>query len=339
MAFDGITTKAIVDELQNIIGSKIDKIHEPDKNTIILGLYLNGKNYALNICIDSHNCRINLTTHQKENPLVAPNFCMLLRKHLLGGKISEITMQGLERVVKISIETINEFNEIEAKTLIIELMGKHSNVILTNQEEKIIDSMRHIDSRNSYREILPSRIYVFPKSDKLAFEKIKDFNEFNEKISNIEEQDLAKTISSTFTGISFSFAESAVKNRTKEQIYNYIKKLIQNSSNSKFMPIHKNDKISDYALQYVEQKLNNFELNFFIDDFYFERETRENFNNYKELYLGPVLTTKNDDLFKKKCNKELTTLKLILKNINSGHYLYRLKIKRNIKILEDVLKH
>ena len=61
--------------------------------------------------------------------------------------------------------------------------------------------------------------------------------------------------------------------------------------------------------------------------------------SYKELYLGPVLTTKNDDLFKKKCNKELTTLKLILKNINSGHYLYRLKIKRNIKILEDVLKH
>ena len=65
MAFDGITTKAIVDELQNIIGSKIDKIHEPDKNTIILGLYLNGKNYALNICIDSHNCRINLTSERK----------------------------------------------------------------------------------------------------------------------------------------------------------------------------------------------------------------------------------------------------------------------------------
>lgn len=281
MAFDGVTTKAIVDELQNIIGSKIDKIHEPDKNTIILGLYLNGKNYALNICIDSHNCRINLTTHQKENPLVAPNFCMLLRKHLLWGKISEITMQGLERVVKISIETINEFNEIETKTLIIELMGKHSNVILTNQEEKIIDSMRHIDSRNSYREILPSRIYVFPKSDKLDFEQIKDFNDFNQKISNTEEQDLAKAISSTFTGISFSFAESVVKNRTKEQIYNYIKKLIQNSSNSKFMPIYKNDKISDYVLQYAEQKLNNFELNFFIDDFYFERETRENFNNYK----------------------------------------------------------
>ena len=90
MAFDGIVTKAIVTELQEIIGSKIDKIHEPDRNTIVLGLYSNGKNYALNICIDSHNCRINLTTHQKENPLVAPNFCMLLRKNLIGLKLKNI---------------------------------------------------------------------------------------------------------------------------------------------------------------------------------------------------------------------------------------------------------
>ena len=110
MAFDGIVTKSIVKEMQNIIGSKIDKIYEPDKNTIILGLYLNGKNYALNICIDSHNCRMNLTTHQKVNPLVAPNFCMLLRKHLIGGRIVDFSMLGLERLVEIKIETINEFN-------------------------------------------------------------------------------------------------------------------------------------------------------------------------------------------------------------------------------------
>lgn len=86
MAFDGITTKAIVDELQNIIGSKIDKIHEPDKNTIILGLYLNGKNYALNICIDSTQLQNKFNTHQKENPLVAPNFCMLIKKTFTWGK-------------------------------------------------------------------------------------------------------------------------------------------------------------------------------------------------------------------------------------------------------------
>ena len=117
MAFDGIVTKAIVTELQELVGSKIDKVHEPDKNTIVLGLYSQGKNYALNICIDAHNCRLNLTTHSKINPLVAPNFCMLLRKHLIGGRISNISMLGLERLVNIQIETINEFNEIEIKTL------------------------------------------------------------------------------------------------------------------------------------------------------------------------------------------------------------------------------
>ena len=166
MAFDGIVTKSIVSELQNIIGSKIDKIHEPDRNTIILGLYFQGKNYALNICIDAHNCRLNLTTHSKVNPLVAPNFCMLLRKHLIGGRILDISMQGLERIVNIQIETINEFNEIEVKTLIVELMGKHSNIILTKSNGMIIDAMRHISSTNSYREILPSRIYTLPKSNK-----------------------------------------------------------------------------------------------------------------------------------------------------------------------------
>ena len=160
MAFDGIVAKSIVTELQKIVGSKIDKIHQPDKNTIIIGLYLNGNNYALNTCIDSHNCRINLTTHQRTNPLVAPNFCMVLRKHLIGGRITEISMTGLERLVNIKIETINEFNEIEIKNLIIELMGKHSNIILTKSDKKIIDSMRHIDSTSSYREILPSRIYT-----------------------------------------------------------------------------------------------------------------------------------------------------------------------------------
>ena len=111
MAFDGIVTKAITHEFKNIlISGKIDKIHQPDKNTIVLGIYSNSVHYALNICIDAHNCRINLTTKSKQNPLVAPNFCMLLRKHLIGGKISNIEMYGLERLVKINIETINDFN-------------------------------------------------------------------------------------------------------------------------------------------------------------------------------------------------------------------------------------
>ena len=84
MAFDGIVTKAISSELQQLVGARIDKVFQPDKNTIILGFYLSGTNYALNICTNSQYYRINLTTHSKPNPLNAPNFCMLLRKNLIG---------------------------------------------------------------------------------------------------------------------------------------------------------------------------------------------------------------------------------------------------------------
>lgn len=284
MAFDGIVTKAIVTELQELVGSKIDKVHEPDKNTIVLGLYSQGKNYALNICIDAHNCRLNLTTHNKLNPLVAPNFCMLLRKHLIGGKISNISMQGLERIVNIEIETINEFNEIENKTLILELMGKHSNIILKNQNDIIIDAMRHIASNNSYREILPSRIYTLPQSNKYEFTKLSWPEEFGEKLEiDSTENDYAKKLSNTFTGISLSFAKSAVEQRELPEIYNYINEII-NSEKLKFEL-----EGSGYVLKLSDQEKEMFELNFFIDDFYFERETTEAFTNARNTMLRMIL--------------------------------------------------
>lgn len=284
MAFDGIVTKAIVTELQELVGSKVDKVHEPDRNTIVLGLYSQGKNYALNICIDAHNCRLNLTTHNKLNPLVAPNFCMLLRKHLIGGKISGISMQGLERIVNIEIETINEFNEIENKTLILELMGKHSNIILKNQNDIIIDAMRHIDSNNSYREILPSRIYTLLQSNKYEFTKLSGPEEFGEKLEiDSTENDYAKKLSNTFTGISLSFAKSAVEQRKLPEIYNYINEII-NSEKLKFEL-----EGSDYVLKLSDQEKEMFELNFFIDDFYFERETTEAFTNARNTMLRMIL--------------------------------------------------
>ena len=132
MAFDGITTKVIADELQSLAGARIDKVFQPNKNEIILGLYINGANYALEICIDSGNYRINLTTHSKANPQVAPNFCMLLRKHLIGLKLKNVITLGLERLVILDIEGFDEFEDVVSKKLIIELMGKHSNIILLN---------------------------------------------------------------------------------------------------------------------------------------------------------------------------------------------------------------
>lgn len=296
MAFDGIVTKSIVNELTPLIGGKIDKIYEPDKNTIILGIYSQGKNYSLNICIDARNCRINLTTHSRINPLVAPNFCMLLRKHLIGGRISNISMLGLERLINLEIDTINEFNEVETKTLIIELMGKHSNIILTNPSGTIIDSMRHISSTSSYREILPARTYTLPNSDKFDFTALKNFDDFYLKFCNTNFDDLSKSISNTFTGFSLSFVKSAINkcsisNTSKEQLeklYKYISKIVKNEFTLQFELIYKNDKVSDYVLVQGNSE-ENYNLNSFIDNFYFERETVETFTNYRNTILKMIL--------------------------------------------------
>ena len=301
MAFDGIVAKSIIKELDPLIGGKIDKIHEPDRNTIVLGIYSQGKNHSLNICIDARNCRINLTAHSRTNPLIAPNFCMLLRKHLIGGRISNISMLGLERLINIEIETINEFNEIEIKTLIIELMGRHSNIILTNSQNTIIDAIRHISSETSYREILPSRNYSLPNSDKFDFIAINNFDDFYIKLANTNFEDLAKTIPNAFTGFSLSFVKSAINkcdisNTSKqdlEKIYNYFSSIIKGTTPLSFELTQKND----YVL--VKGEYNTpYHLNTFIDDFYFSRETTERFINYRNTILKMIL-----DILKKYNNR------------------------------------
>lgn len=299
MAFDGIVTQAITHELKNdLIGGKIDKIHQPDKNTILLGIYSNSIHYALNICIDAHNCRINLTTNSKENPLVAPNFCMLLRKHLIGGKISTIEMYGLERLVKINIETINEFNEIEIKSLIIELMGKHSNIILINAKNIIIDSLRHIWATDTiYRDILPSRTYSFPTSEKLDYTKISDIYSIFQDNLNLSVEEFSKLFANTFNGFSLSFIKSALEkcNITtinKEnllKLQKYINNILTFPNNLYFTEVYKNNKLSDFTLSLGNNvTVEKFYLNKFIDNFYFSRETEETFNNCKNNALKLV---------------------------------------------------
>mgnify|MGYP004623955361 FL=1 len=299
MAFDGIVTKAITHELTNdLLGGKIDKIYQPDKNTILLGIYSNSIHYALNICIDAHNCRINLTTNSKENPLVAPNFCMLLRKHLIGGKISTIEMYGLERLVKINIETINEFNEIEIKSLIIELMGKHSNIILINDKNIIIDSLRHIFATDTiYRDILPSRTYSFPTSKKLDYTKISDIYSIFQDNLNLSVEEFSKLFANTFNGFSLSFVKSSLEkcNITiinKEnllELQKYINNILTFPNNLYFTEVYKNNKLSDFTLSLGNDiTVEKFYLNKFIDNFYFSRETEETFNNCKNNVLKLV---------------------------------------------------
>lgn len=348
MAFDGIVTKSIVAELQRLIGSKIEKIYQPDRNTVTLALYLQGKKSILNICIESHNCRLNITKHPKENPAVAPDFCMLLRKHLMGGKISEISMIGIERLVKIQIEIMNEFSEIETKTLIIELMGKHSNIILTKSDGTIVDSMRRISYKNSYREILPSRTYELPKSDKIDFTKLKSSDDFCDKVLQGDElknkEELAQAIANKFTGISLTFSKSVIDKcginsefsclditrQELEKCYNYISKIVKGKCNLKFELIYKNGKISDYVLILANDSQND-DLNFLIDDFYFERETNEAFVNYRNTILKMILE------HLKKYNKHLCSIDSKLKECDEmdKYKLYGELITANLYRLAD----
>lgn len=180
MAFDGFITKSVISELEpSLIGAKVNKVFEPTKNEIILGLYNNGLNYALELCANPEFCRICLTTHSKPNPQNAYNFCMLLRKYLTGGKIISISNYDLERTIEIKFEVYNELNDLVTRKLFIEIMSRQSNIILTNEKNIIIDTLKHFD--NKARELLPAHEYTFTPTTKISFINIKSFEEF-EKI-------------------------------------------------------------------------------------------------------------------------------------------------------------
>ena len=306
MAFDGIVTKCIVAELQNdIIGSKINKVFEPSKNEIVLGLYSNGKNLALNLCIDSHNYRVNLTTNTKPRPFNAPNFCMLLRKHIIGNRIIDISTYDLERIIIFTLEGYNELNDLVQKKLIVELMGKHSNIILINHNSRIIDSLRHLDStQKSCRDILPARVYEFPSSNKISFIDLNDFEEFyNIIFPQLEKLPLNKVISNIFTGISNSFVLGCLGelnfNDTKDKnniklLFDYMKNIIEKIG-TKYIScklISTNHKINnDYSVVLHEADSNSiFNINFFIDDFYTNKENTEMFITYRNNVLKLILS-------------------------------------------------
>lgn len=314
MAFDGIVTKSVTHELKNIIGYKIDKVYEPDKNTIILGLYGKSINHSLLMCISSNNCRLHLTTHTQKNPLTAPNFCMLLRKHLIGFKIKDIYTIDLERVIFIDLENNENPNKPIYKKLIVELMGKHSNIILCNENNIIIDSLRHTSvEEHSNRDIYPTARYFFPETQKYSFLDLKNFDDFYSKIepklteyisiqvSNIENLNISnfgidKIISNTFNGFSLSFIQNIINDlnitdiskNALEIIYNKINAVL----NSKFLDMSIYNDGKDYYLHSSSnENTETFYINFAIDDFYSKKETSELFKNYRNSILSLILAT------------------------------------------------
>ena len=205
MPLDGIVVNCLTHEFnQNILNGKIDKIYQPEKDELIIQIRSQHQNYRLLLSASSNNPRADFTALNKANPVSPPMFCMLLRKHLTGGKIVEIVQPDFERIIRFSIEAYNDLGDLTTKYLIIEIMGRHSNIILMDSEYKIIDSIKHVDiSISSVRQVLPGLTYKMPPSQ----EKRNPLNCPEEKIFFLlknegEGKKIAKCIVDRFTGIS-----------------------------------------------------------------------------------------------------------------------------------------
>ena len=165
MAFDGITMAALCRELgEKLTGGKIAKISQPETDEVCLQIKSGGVTYQLVLSASASLPLIYLSDEKKPSPPEARSFCMLLRKHMAGGRIAAITQPGMERILHICVEHLNEMGDLTRRTLIAEIMGKHSNLILCDSEDRILDSVKHVSSQvSSLREVFPGRTYFFPE--------------------------------------------------------------------------------------------------------------------------------------------------------------------------------
>jgi predicted ribosome quality control (RQC) complex YloA/Tae2 family protein len=299
MAYDGLVNYSIVNELKNkIINGKIDKIYEPNFDEIILEIYCSGNKYSLNFNINSMYYRANLTKKSKQNPTQAPNFCMTLRKYLQNTHITNIYTKNLERIIFLDLEGYNKSKDFSKKTLIVELMGKYSNIILVDNNNDIIDSLKHFSiNSGSNRNIYSGSTYELPNSSKLDFFDVIDNDEFYKILENnakkLNSNSLSKIISSTFTGISKNNINSFEKD------LNISDELNIDSSNNLYILLHniitstKNISCKnfekDYSLFFSSNKNDELEINHFLDEYYIEKESSNTFKTYKDYLLKIIL--------------------------------------------------
>lgn len=301
MAFDGLVLKAVTKELTCLIGGKIQKIYKPDENEVLLSIYCNGLQYALSINISSNLYSVYLTTNKKVNPLIAPNFCMLLRKHLINYRINNIKTLGLERILIIELNGKDENNNIITKKLVVELMGKYSNILLLNSNDIIIDSFKHFSINNgSNRDIMPKFKYFLPTSDKIDIINFKNFKNIP------KDSNLVDFFSSHFTGISKSSVKQIITEsgvpaciENYSLIANSLLKLIDNieSSHVKCIDFEK----KDYVLTSCNDK-ESLQVNMYLDDFYKNKQEKEQFLTYRNTMLNFIMAKL------KKISKKLSTI-------------------------------
>lgn len=301
MPFDSIAIKCLCHELSGkIVESKIEKIYQPEKDEIHLLLRKQSSNCRLLISADSSNPRIHITGSAKENPLTAPMFCMLMRKHLTGGKIKSVRQSGFDRVLDIEVEAYNELGDVVSKHIIVEIMGKHSNIIFTESDMRIIDSIKHIDiTLSSVRNILPGLTYTPPPSQQKHNPLSVNKNEIEQILTHaIQNQSIivSSAILSNFLGFSpLASREIAYRstgdidtllspddiNRVSDTLFDFITQIKHNSFNPCVLYERSTGKPLDFSafnvtLYNTLAKVKSFDLiSDALDDYFVTRDKHE----------------------------------------------------------------
>ncbi len=204
MALDGAFLNCIKSEISFLIGGRVDKIHQPSREEVVISFRTKGGNSKLLISASANSARVHITKSNIENPKVPPMFCMLLRKHVGCGKLLNIRQDGFERILYLDFETMNELGDMTVITLAIEIMGRCSNLVIINAEGKIIDSIKRVDEEMSReRLVLPGMTYTFPPRDNSRL----NFTSFSREellsaLNNSKNSELSKCLVRIFEGIS-----------------------------------------------------------------------------------------------------------------------------------------
>ena len=166
LPLDGLTLGFVCRELsERLVGGRVDRVQQPERDELHLLIRSQGENHRLLLCASAHHARIHLTGEGKPNPMEPPMFCMLMRKHLQGGRVAAVRRVAGDRIAEIAVDALDELGEVRRRTLIIEVMGRHSNIVLRDADGRIIDAIRHVGADMSrVRQIQPGLPYAYPPS-------------------------------------------------------------------------------------------------------------------------------------------------------------------------------
>ncbi|MBM7578440.1 Rqc2 family fibronectin-binding protein [Jeotgalibacillus terrae] len=286
MSFDGIFTRAITSELtENLNGGRISRIHQPYQNELIMVIRAQGKNHKLLLSAHPSYSRIQLTEEQYENPSEPPMFCMLLRKHLEGAIIESITQKEMERIIIFEVKGRNEIGDVSYKQLIVEIMGRHSNIILVDKDRNmILDSIKHLNpSVNRARTILPGADFEWPPSqnklnpfevDEETFVRTLDWNSGK----------LDKQLVQHFAGLSPLFAKEVLTYAgltEKKRLYEAFKQLLNNAGPKQIQPSFIQHENKDHFYLFPLEQFKNSKIESFstisrlLDRYYFGKAERD----------------------------------------------------------------